>query len=590
MKIRVLAVVTLLTILTCLIPTGQAIAASMNTTSGIVGTEITITDLWDGYTYSIFWDGTLIKQGTSGSPGHVAFTVPASYSGEHQVIVEQPTNTQVLNVTFAVLPNIAIDTITGGVGTNITIAGHGFALNEKNINVTYDSISMKSSINADEYGTWTATFPVPASVKGKHTIDAYGDTTSTTEVTNKVFTVSPIVTISPTSGDVGTVITVVATGFASSESGIKVLYSDKEVRSAITAETTGSWSTSFSVPSSTKGSHIISFLGSTTPSSDISDKTFTVSPALVISPAAGSVEDEIKISGSGFANNESSIEVTFDGKSLERNILADDNGYWILSSKIPAASGGAHAIGASGRITSASDVTPATFTIQSILSVLPKNGSVKDEIRVTGSGFTASKDFSLTWDNNPISSGTINESGTFQAIFKAPPGKSGSINITATDSKDVTATTTFNMETTPPDVPQISAPKDGATVGFMGSTRVPFKWSEVSDLSGVTYDIEVSEQSNFSKTLVTRTKLSETKYTLTEAEALTNGEYYWHVRAVDGAGNTGEWSQTAMVKIGFITMSTIIWIVVSIIALLILVAVLNRVLRRKKHHKRSDWD
>jgi hypothetical protein len=426
-------------------------------------------------------------------------------------------------------------------------------------------------------------------VKGKHTVDAFGDTTATTDVTNKIFTVSPTVTMTPTSGGVGTVITVVANGFGASETGIKVLYSGKEIRSGITAETTGSWNTSFSVPSSTKGSHIISFVGSTTASADISDKTFTVAPSVICSQSVGSVEDEIKISGNGFANNESSIEVTFDGKSLERNILADDNGYWTITTKIPAASGGAHAIGASGRITSASDVTPVTFTIQSILSVLPKNGNVKDELRVTGSGFTASKDFSVTWNSNAVASGTINESGMFQAVFKAPPGKNGSINITATDSKGITATTTFNMETTPPDIPQISSPKDGATVGFMGDAKVPFKWSDVSDPSGVTYDLEVSDQSNFSKTLVSRTKLGETKYTLPEAEALPNGEYYWHVRAIDGAGNTGAWSQTATIKVGWITLSTIIWIIASIVGLLIVVAVLNRVLRKKKK-KRSDWE
>ena len=123
----------------------------------------------------------------------------------------------------------------------------------------------------------------------------------------------------------------------------------------------------------------------------------------------------------------------------------------------------------------------------------------------------------------------------------------------------------------------------------MGDAKVPFKWSAVSDPSGVTYDLEVSDQSNFSKTLVSRTKLTEIKYTLPEAEALPNGEYYWHVRAVDAAGNTGAWSQTATIKVGWISLSTIIWIIASVVALAIVVAVLNRVLRKKKK-RRSDWE
>ncbi len=590
MRIKMLAVITLLAILLCLIPTGNATAASVTPVTGIVGTEITVTDLTEGYTFSIFWDSTLIKQGVVGSSHNAVFSVPASCSGEHSVIVESPTNTQILTQTFTTLPNITIDTITGAVGTNITVIGHGFVLSEKNINATYDGTSIKSGITADEEGTWTTSFAIPASVKGKHTIDAYGDTTATTAVSNKTFTVNPTVTITPTTGGVGTVISVTATGFASSESGIKVLYSGKEVRTGITAETTGSWSTSFAAPSSTRGSHLISFSGSITTSGDIPDKNFTVAPAITCSQSAGSVEDAIQVSGNGFANNETAIEVTFDGKPIASNIVADDNGYWTVATKIPAASGGAHAISASGRTTLATDITPVTFTIQSILSVLPKSGNVKDELRVTGSGFTASKDFSLTWDGTAVASGQINDSGMFQAVFKAPGGKSGAITISAIDSKGITAVTAFNMETTAPEAPLISSPKDGATVGFMGDTKVPFKWTDVSDPSGVTYDLEVSDQSNFAKTLVSRTKLNDIKYTLPEAEALPNGEYYWHVRAVDGAGNTGAWSQTATIKVGFMTVSTIIWIAVGVLALIVVIAVLNRLLRKSKKKKRSDWE
>jgi len=127
-------------------------------------------------------------------------------------------------------------------------------------------------------------------------------------------------------------------------------------------------------------------------------------------------------------------------------------------------------------------------------------------------------------------------------------------------------------------------------VGFMGDTKITFKWGDVTDPSGVTYDLEVSDQSNFSKALVSHTKLSDSKYTLSEAEALPNGEYYWRIRAVDGATNTSAWSPTASVKVGFITLSTIIWIIVGVLGLIIVVAVLNRVLRSKPKKKRSDWE
>lgn len=588
MRKKVLAIVALLTVALSFLPAGAVYAASMSPAMGISGLEVTVTGLTEGNSYRIKWDGDAYKLGVVGSGGSVFFLVPESYGGQHVVSVESPTDTVVLTSNYIIVPYIAIDPANGSAGTTINVAGHGFGVSEKNVAVTYDGISVKSGIAADEKGAWSTSFTAPASGKGTHAIDASGDITKGSDVADKNFTVSAVVKMDPVSGGVGTLVTITATGFASAEGGIKVLYSGKEVRYGITAEVSGAWSTSFAVPPSTRGSHIINVLGNTTASKDIPDMIFTVAPAVSINPVSGAVEDSVKISGSGFANNETSIEVTFDGKTLERNILADDTGNWTVNTKVPACSSGSHTVSATGRITPAADITPATFITQAVLTVVPRSGNVKDEVRVTGSGFNAGKDFSVSFDNNPIASGSVNESGSFQVIFKAPGGKSGPLTITATDTRGTSSSTSFTMETTPPEVPKISSPKDGATVGFMGDTKVTFKWSDVTDPSGVTYEIAVSDQSNFVKTIFFHAKLADAKYVMTEAEALPNGEYFWHVRAVDGAGNASEWTPSAMVKIGFVTTNTLVFIGIGIIVLLILIAVLPRLLKKKK--PKSDWD
>jgi hypothetical protein len=588
MRKKVLAIVALLTVALSFLPAGAVYAASMSPAMGISGLEVTVTGLTEGNSYRIKWDGDAYKLGVVGSGGSVFFLVPESYGGQHVVSVESPTDTVVLTSNYIIVPYIAIDPANGSAGTTINVAGHGFGVSEKNVAVTYDGISVKSGIAADEKGAWSTSFTAPASGKGTHAIDASGDITKGSDVADKNFTVSAVVKMDPLSGGVGTLVTITATGFASAEGGIKVLYSGKEVRYGITAEVSGAWSTSFAVPPSTRGSHIINVLGNTTASKDIPDMIFTVAPAVSIDPVSGAVEDSIKISGSGFANNETSIEVAFDGKTLERNILADDTGNWTVNSKVPACSSGAHTVSAAGKITPATDVTPATFTTQAVLTVVPRSGNVKDEVRVTGSGFNAGKDFSVSFDNTPIASGSVNESGSFQVIFRAPGGKSGPLTITATDTRGTSSSTSFTMETTPPEVPKISSPKDGATVGFMGDTKVSFRWSDVTDPSGVTYEIAVSDQSNFVKNIFSHAKLADAKYVMTEAEALPNGEYFWHVRAVDGAGNASEWTPSAMVKIGFVTTNTLVFIGIGIIVLLILIAVLPRLLKKKK--PRSDWD
>ena len=591
MRLKVLTVITLLLVLFSAIPSSPVHAAYLNVYTGAVGTEVTALSLTEGQTYTILWDSTSIATGTVGSGSYATFKVPEAYTGTHYVIVQCPTGTSVYSGTFTIIPTIAITPLNGVVGTTITITGHGFAASEANIAVTVDSSVVQSGITASSAGYWSTTFSAPAGARGNRSIDAYGATTTATTVTNKDFYVYPQVKMDPTTGGVGTIVTLTATGFAANESGIKVLYSSKELRSGLIADANGSWNTTIAIPNSTKGAHTLNVYGATTPQSDITDLTYTVSPSITINPNTGFIDDTVKISGSGFYNNESSIVITFDGNQIASSITADDSGAWSTNVKVPSASNGAHTIGASGRLTSASDVSSATFTIQTSLSVLPKSGNVGDEIRVTGSGFSNSKDFTVTFNNTAVANGVTLDTGTLQTTFKALGGKSGSINIVATDSKGVTATAVFTMETTAPEIPTTSSPKDGATIGFMGDTKVAFKWGAVSDPSGVSYEIEVSDDSGFGRKLISRGKLTSTAYTTSEAEALSNGEYYWHVRAVDGAGNKSDWSPTSTVKVGFITMGTIIWLVVGILGLLIVIIVIRQFTRmKKKESEKSEWD
>ena len=589
MRIKALAITALLAIVLSLVPAGSVQAAAMDTVLGVVGKEVTVTGLTDNISCNIKWDDVSIKQESYVSYGKVSFTVPEAYGGVHTVKVEQPTGTQIFSGSYTISPYIAIDPIAGSAGTTINVAGHGFGVNEKNVAVTFDGLIVMSGMAASENGSWSTSFPAPPSARGARAVDASGDITKGTDIVNKTFTVSPVVKMDPIAGGVGTLVTVTATGFTTAEGGVKVLFSGKEVRSGITSEVNGSWSTSFSVPSSTRGSHIVNVLGNTTASKDVPDMIFTVAPSITVSPVSGAVEDSIKVNGSGFANNETSIEVTFDGKTLERNILADDSGNWTVATKAPACGSGPHTVTATGRITPATDITPATFTTEAVLTVVPRSGNVKDELRVTGTGFNAGKDYSISFDGNPVASGSVNESGTFQAMFKAPGGKSGSLPIVATDTRGSTASSTFTVETTAPETPNIASPKDGATVGFMGDTKISFKWSDVSDPSGITYDIELSEGSNFARNLISLTKLGGAKYTLTEAEALPNGEYFWRVRAVDGAGNASDWTPATSVKVGFMTTNTLVFIGIGIVVLLVLIIVLPKVLRKKKRPK-GDWD
>jgi hypothetical protein len=63
----------------------------------------------------------------------------------------------------------------------------------------------------------------------------------------------------------------------------------------------------------------------------------------------------------------------------------------------------------------------------------------------------------------------------------------------------------------------------------------------VSDPSGVTYELQIDNNADYSSPALSKTSLTASAYTLTAGEALPAGTYYWRVRAVDGVGNASAW-------------------------------------------------
>jgi len=198
-------------------------AAGMTPAAGVVGTTVTVSDLASG-SYSIKWDGVELKQGTLPGGGSVTFVVPDACGGEHAVTLENPVDNPVFTASFSVLPSIDISPTEAAFGDSVTVEGKGFADAESSIKVTYDDADMETGISASSRGSWDATFSVPSSAKGSHTVDASGSTTEVGAVPDVTLTVSPKISLSPTSGGVGTSITVSGTGFGEDESGIRVTY------------------------------------------------------------------------------------------------------------------------------------------------------------------------------------------------------------------------------------------------------------------------------------------------------------------------------------------------------------------------------
>lgn len=92
-------------------------------------------------------------------------------------------------------------------------------------------------------------------------------------------------------------------------------------------------------------------------------------------------------------------------------------------------------------------------------------------------------------------------------------------------------------DTTAPPAVENLLPENNADII---NPNVTLQWGRVTDLSGVSYEVLVDNEENFSSPYVFQaTNLSENRVT---TSTLSPGVYFWKVRAVDGAGNAGSWS------------------------------------------------
>src|SRR5438445_429877 len=247
-------------------PPPPSASISLNPTSGPAGTTVTVTgsNFAANSGITISYDGTTVTTTpgtiTTSSTGSFSatFTVPASTAGSHTVSAKDAVSNSA-SAQYTVTPSISLSPTTGPTGTIVTIKGTGFAASS-GITVTYSGASVTTTpgtISTNSTGGFTATFTVPASVAAPHTVVA----TDGSHTASKKFTVTPSISLSPTTGSVDTVVTIKGTGFAT-KSGITISYDGVSVATTpgtITTDYFGSFSATFTVPAdSTAGPHTAS--------------------------------------------------------------------------------------------------------------------------------------------------------------------------------------------------------------------------------------------------------------------------------------------------------------------------------------------
>jgi len=581
MRVKVLAALLALSFVTAIVLpyAAQAESLVLEPVQGAVGSDVKIPAFcqYGEGEYFLYWgvDNQLIQQGTiaKASCQPLVFKVPQTPRGKHLVTLK--VGNKSFQKEFTALGTMSIGAKKGPVGTEVAVQGNGFNSGETGIKIIYNSNPIATGIQATSGGSWLYTLKIPPSSKGNHSISASGSTTPATEVKEQIFAVTPSFSINPNSGWVGRVVTASGEGFGGGETNIAVIYDDTVVKTNISADLNGSWQSSFSVPASSKGPHKVDARGATTTVEDVQDANFTVSPGIKVEQASGRLGDVITtgatlfVNGVGFQENEGNVRVTFDGLQAVGNIAADAHGSWATQFSVPAATKGEHTVDSFGDATRVEDVADYIVVITPEVAINPANGSVGENTLLTGSGFGASQPLTITYDSKKVeSSATSDGKGSFSTSFKPPVSGAGSHLVTVSDGTMAMASATFTIESTPPGVPSPVSPAAGTKIALFDSKPIDFRWSVVEDPSGVSYSFEMSNKADFSGTVVRKEGLATPEYLLPAGEKPQAGEYYWRIKAVDLAGNAGEWSQSQLITF---TGMDFIWPIVGIIAILAVV-------------------
>jgi hypothetical protein len=148
---------------------------------------------------------------------------------------------------------MTLNVTSGEVGDAITVTGANFAAGS-NITLTIDGVAIPNmgTITADANGGFTVAFNIPTIAGGPHTLTVTDGTTSK----SSQFTVTARASLTPTSGNVGSAVTVSGDGFSASAM-LTIKYNGEVVATGTLPPTGAFANATFTIPASPGGARTV---------------------------------------------------------------------------------------------------------------------------------------------------------------------------------------------------------------------------------------------------------------------------------------------------------------------------------------------
>ena len=392
----------------------------------------------------------------------------------------------------------------------------------------------------DDEDVVRGTYYVCVTMKGKDRIRAVA----------KFTVIAAEITLDTTKGPVGTKVKITGTDFDSRDDitidydGVAIDIESGDDKT----DSNGDFETTILIPESIVGEHTIKV---TDESDNEAEAVFSVEPEITIAPESGRIGERATVNGTGFADGED-VTIKFDGDEVATDSTNID-GSFTINFDVPTVGSGTYDVEAEDEDGNSGK---ASFTMTTDISIGPVTsqaspGYVGMDMTISGTGFIPDHKITITYASTPVVFTTTSKAdGSFSYTFTVPKSEPGEHTITASDGTN-TLEVAFFMESTAPAIPRPLLP----AMGIKAEQPVVFDWQDVTDPSGVTYTLQLARNENFTD-IVLKKELTQSKYTMTEAEELESTKkdepYWWRVKATDGATNESGWSGAGSFYVGFV--------------------------------------
>ena len=290
----------------------------------------------------------------------------------------------------------------------------------------------------------------------------------------------PTVTLSPTSGSIGTKVTITAINFESfKNTNVSIFFNGKEIDSSPkTVTDTGSFTADFHVPADTMPG-TAQVMVSTVIGGQVTASFTVQGTSIWLQPRDGPVGTMVTLDGSGFY---ASQVVTFSYYPDTQVVLgaeeATSTGEFSYSFAVPESTAGNHRVVAQDDWGGWAELN---FKVIPTVTIEPESGAIGDEVIVTGTGFGNQSRVNIYFNDDRVATSKTDKYGSLELAFDMPITESGTYDVEIEDkdgNKDTAEFTIAAGANLSPTTGNVATTLTVSGVGFKAGGTVTIKYDD----------------------------------------------------------------------------------------------------------------